>query len=66
MKLIINGKATVLKGEITVAHLIKEINPDGGRVAILVNDNVVRTTDHKRHLLNDGDRIEILTFAGGG
>ena len=66
MKLIVNGKTMDLEGVVTVGQLLKQINPGASRIAILVNDIVVKAEKRKSHAIKDGDRIEILTFAGGG
>lgn len=66
MKLIINGKRCVHKAAVTLPALLKELNIDGNRVAIMVNDKVIAGKDRARFPLKEGDRIELLTFAGGG
>jgi sulfur carrier protein len=66
VKLTINGKKTEVKGVTTVEQLLKSVNPDGARTAVLINDSVVGKTEFKQCLLKEGDHVEILTFAGGG
>jgi sulfur carrier protein len=36
------------------------------RVAVEVNLEVVPRGKHQTHVLRDGDRLEIVTFVGGG
>lgn len=66
MTLTVNGETTELQDGVTVAQLLKRVNPEASCVAVLVNDTVVKAERQKSHVLNDGDRIEILAFAGGG
>ena len=66
MKLIVNGKTHVHKGAVTLPALLKELKIDGNRVAIMVNDNVIAGKERASFPLKEGDRIELLTFAGGG
>ena len=66
MTLTLNGETTELQDGATVAQLLKSINPEASRVAVLVNDTVIRAERRESHVLHDGDHIEILTFAGGG
>jgi len=46
--------------------LLKTLVPGAARVAVLVNDTVVKAERRESHLLKDGDHVEILAFAGGG
>ncbi|MGI6088280.1 MAG: sulfur carrier protein ThiS [Kiritimatiellia bacterium] len=65
MQLIVNGDSVEYKGRPRLADLLAEIAP-GRRVAALVNGNVVPMAQREEHELHEGDRIEILEFAGGG
>ena len=66
MRLIVNGEKKDLKDGTTIAQLLKTFAPGIARVAVLVNDTVVTAERRASHALKDGDRVEILTFAGGG
>jgi sulfur carrier protein len=66
MRLIVNGEEATFADVRTVAGLLKAVNPEASRVAVLVNDTVIKSERRESHVLNDGDRVEILTFAGGG
>jgi sulfur carrier protein len=66
MKLIVNGKAHVHNGPATVSVLLRNLKVNGNRVAIMVNDNIIAGRERARFPLKEGDRIELLTFAGGG
>ncbi|MFZ4396980.1 MAG: sulfur carrier protein ThiS [Kiritimatiellia bacterium] len=66
MTLTINGATTELQDGATVAQLLEKDNHKEYRVAVLVNDNVVKAERRESHVLQDGDRVEIFVFAGGG
>ena len=66
MKLTVNGEARETADSLTLQQLLETVNPGGGRVAVVVNDNVVPAAERARCVLKEADRIEILTFAGGG
>ena len=64
MNVQVNGEAMERPAGETLAALLAALG--AGRVAALVNDEVVPAAAHATQLLADGDRVEILTFAGGG
>jgi len=66
MKILVNGEKHEHGGQGTIASLLKEMEISGDRVAIMVNDKVVNRDERKSVRLKDGDRVELLTFAGGG
>jgi sulfur carrier protein len=66
MKLIVNGKTHLHKGPATLPALLRNLKVDGNRVAIMVNEKVIAGKERARFPLKEGDRIELLTFAGGG
>ena len=66
MKIKINGeKREIRKGQ-SLAGLVKTFNPSKKRVAVLLNDDMIPREKHATCLLKDGDRVEIIAFAGGG
>ena len=46
--------------------LVRELSLTPARVAIELNRDVIRRADWNTTILNDGDRIEIVHFVGGG
>jgi sulfur carrier protein len=66
MNLTVNGDARGYKGKATVEGLLKAMSIDCGRVAVMVNDVVISRRKFSSAKLAEGDRVEILTFAGGG
>ena len=66
MKLIVNGESRQTAEATTMATLILQEGADPGRVAVLLNDRVVPAYDRETTVLSEGDRVEMLTLAGGG
>ena len=62
----LNGEPRDLTPQTTIADLIRELSlaPDG--VAVAVNLQVIPRSDHDRHVLSGGDRVEVIRAVGGG
>ncbi len=65
MQLILNGEPVETSAAF-VAELVQQQAGAAARVAVVVNDHVVPVAAHAVARLNAGDRVELLTFAGGG
>ena len=66
MNVTVNGESyEIMRGK-TLADLIKKLNPSGNRVVVLINDDLIHAEKRAGYALKEGDRVEILTFAGGG
>jgi sulfur carrier protein len=66
IEVVINGETrTVLHGT-TVASLIGELGLEDRRVAVERNREVVPRAQHATTVLAAGDRLELVTFVGGG
>lgn len=66
MDVVVNGRERRLEDGATVAALLREMDLDDRPVAVEVNRRIVRRGEFERTALRDGDRIEIVTFVGGG
>lgn len=66
INLTVNGEAHKHKGKATIQALLQSMSIDCGRVAVMVNDEVISRKKFSAARLVAGDRVEILTFAGGG
>lgn len=66
MKIKVNGENRETRTGATLAVLVKTLHPSKRRVAVLLNDKLISGDKQTGHILRDGDRVEILTFAGGG
>ncbi len=66
IEVVINGEArTVLQGT-TVSALIGELGLGDRRIAVERNREVVPRAEHATTVLAAGDRLELVTFVGGG
>jgi sulfur carrier protein len=66
MQVHVNGENRTIESGSTVIGLLNqlEIRPD--RVAVEVNLQIVDPQSFDRQTLRDGDKVEIISFIGGG
>jgi sulfur carrier protein len=62
----VNGKTRQVAEGTTVAALIAELGLGGRPIAVERNREVVPKAQHASTALVDGDRVELVTFVGGG
>ena len=66
MQIEVNGETRTVEDGLTVADLIRLFDLAPNRVAVEVNEKLVRRATFADTLLSDGDRVEIVTLVGGG
>lgn len=66
MNIQVNGENRKIQTGETLAGLVKKLYPRKQRIAVLLNDDMIPADKQAGYVLNEGDRVEILTFAGGG
>jgi thiamine biosynthesis protein ThiS len=66
LNLTVNGESRAVPEGATVAHLLELLEVDPARVAVERNQEVVPRATWSQTRLEDGDRLEIVTFVGGG
>ena len=66
MKIIVNGETREFNEKITLDALLKELSLDGKVMAAAVNMNIVKQDSWSSYRFNDGDKLELLDFVGGG
>jgi sulfur carrier protein len=64
--IVINGQGRSVSEGTTVANLIGELGLAGRPVAVERNREVVPRSAHASTVLAAGDRLEVVTFVGGG
>jgi sulfur carrier protein len=47
-------------------ELLNELRIEPGQVAVEVNLSIIKKADYSTFRLNDGDKVEIVNFVGGG
>jgi sulfur carrier protein len=62
----VNGELQTAPFGSTVAGLLQQLDIRSDRVAVEVNLQIVDRQHFERQRLQEGDRIEILSFIGGG
>ena len=62
----VNGEPREISGAITVASLLRELNIKSDRVAVELNLEIMERQAFETRYLQEGDRLEILSFIGGG
>lgn len=63
---IVNGEPHEIPAGTTVADLVARLGLSGKPVAVERNRAVVPRASHSATALADGDRLELVTFVGGG
>ena len=66
MKLTVNGEPHEHQGDGKLPSLLKEIDANPKHVSIMINEAIIQHTSYNSVTLSEGDRVEILTFVGGG
>jgi len=62
----LNGEPRGVRGGTTVAGLLRELDIQPDRVAVELNLEIVDRQAFETRRLQEGDRLEILSFIGGG
>ena len=66
INIFLNGEPRVVPNEIDLDALLDLFSLHKQRVAIEVNDSVVRRSNWRAKMLCDNDKVEIVHFVGGG
>ena len=62
----VNGKQIQLTSEMSVADYLEENNYQIKRIAVEMNEEILPKYSYSETMLKDGDRLEVVTFVGGG
>jgi sulfur carrier protein len=63
--IIVNGEQKEV-GPLSILGLLEKLEIDPRRVAVELNLEILPKADYATTTLQDGDRIEIVQFVGGG
>ena len=66
MKIIVNGEEQEHNIPLTVANLLQVLDLRTEKVAVEVNLKILDRSDFPTLTLQEGDKVEILSFIGGG
>ncbi len=66
VEIVLNGEARKLKAGTTVEDLVRDLGLVPGRLAVEYNLQILKRKRWAATALNQGDRLEIVHFVGGG
>lgn len=66
MQITLNGKPYTLKNQVNLSELSEILKLEPTQVAIERNCEIVPRSLYRQTMLDEGDKIEIVTFIGGG
>ena len=62
----VNGKQIQLTSAMSVADYLEQNNYQINRIAVEMNEEILPKYSYSETMLKDGDRLEVVTFVGGG
>lgn len=62
----LNGEKRSVPIDLDLDRLLEHFSLPKQRIAIELNDSVVRRIDWPQTIVNDADKIEVVHFVGGG
>lgn len=66
MQIRLNGQARDVSDGITVGGLLHELRVRPERVAVLINQGIIKKPSYGSTTLREGDAVEVLTVMAGG
>jgi len=66
VKIFFNGQDREISEGSTIADLLEQLDLSPRQVAVEVNQHLIPRATHHEHVLQDGDRLEVVTLVGGG
>jgi thiazole synthase len=66
MNIVVNGDHREVGEQATVANLVAELGLTGKRIAVELNQEILPFQEYATHILNAGDKLEIVQAIGGG
>ncbi len=66
MNILLNNNKEEISDGITIDQLIKVKNVNNKYFAVEINEQVIPKSNYHKHIIKDGDVIEIITAIGGG
>ena len=66
VKIILNGEEKFLSRKMTVAELVNELNLDLKKIAVEKDLEIIAQNQFDEVIIDEGSRVEIVHFIGGG
>ena len=64
--MLINGEEKALACHTVLSELLTQLDYRTAFVAVELNDNIIKQTDFGSTTITDADKLEIVSFVGGG
>ena len=62
----LNGQEKELEKPVTIGELLRHLNLHEGRIAVEVNLEIIDRQKFPSFQLKEGDKVEVISFVGGG
>ncbi|WP_457622461.1 sulfur carrier protein ThiS [Persephonella sp.] len=66
MKVVVNGEEMTFDKELTIKELVEKLGIKAPNYAVAVGMEVIPKSEYDSYKIKDGDKVEIVTFVGGG
>ncbi|MEK9959882.1 MAG: sulfur carrier protein ThiS [Pelagibacteraceae bacterium] len=66
MQIYLNGKIYKATKDISISKLLTKLKIKPSKVAIEINKLVIQKENYKKYKIKEKDKVEIVTFIGGG
>jgi sulfur carrier protein len=66
MTIVLNGEKKDIPAGLTVNTLLEHLGIKPERVAVEINEEIVRKATYAEVLVKENDRVEVVQFMGGG
>lgn len=61
----VNGESFDFK-DINLKELLLKLQYDSSKVAVELNEEIVRKNDYEKVIIKEDDKLEVVSFVGGG
>ncbi len=66
MEIYVNGEETSCEQGTTLETLVAELGYEKAKIAVEVNGEIVPKAEYEGCVLGEADKLEVVTFVGGG
>ncbi len=66
MEIILNGDKQQIENQSTIILLLNSLKINKEHAALMINGNIIPSSNWDSHLLKENDEVEIMVFVGGG
>lgn len=66
MKVTINGQQKEIAATSSLKDIVDDFSHNTPKVVAELNEEIIRTEQWSNRLISEGDKIELISFVGGG